>query len=978
MNGFVFIGGEIMAVATPTQKQAAFSRLGNLAFYDGWSANYIYFKSLYNAGKYYIVNNGPGAWDPSQAGQIAHQAISDAFSNQHIKNNSKQDSEQYFEEQFTTKIIPFLEKACLYEEQNEKQWVELKYKEFKKVFQDDTEKLQPIQQLMDMITKVEQGFDYKLYTTLINFILSGVQETQKIVSYEEERIKEMEDTMTRLIRSRMKQTKGVLNHSSKSFEKKSLSIIESGYRLKEKFQTEYINSGTLSKTETIINEDGIAKTKYTFGGKQFSKIKPTVDNVIKSWSETVIKDIMQKPAVLSQILANISKSIPKLIVNKTNELEPQIKQIIILAILEYGNQHLADLLNKQLNAVMIAEVEKDLITNTQLFDTAHGLQVNIKNIPEDDIQTMIKEADLLKNAESFSDLYDSTAKGLFTIVDQAIALMDQSQEEQSTLYKVLNNPSYTSGRNYSQTKQIIELIHAVEKIQTELDKMIEQYHKKNIDIVKEVHLPQNKSIGITISVINGVPQVEENELFQAIKGTEAFSYMGFQSFSAEPLKAMINKLKSRASVNLRKDIIQSIQAGLGNINPNELTRSLRQELQKIDVKVEGYNIMETLASMQFQTVGERLVGVAPKNSVISISFSYDNLMQNLRTTILSSESLTKKYAVIERHYTLAQKNFYNTVYKEINNGIRRVSNDNTKETRAKLMYSILQNTDKNSKSVAHALARLEEWGKKYVVLVNGALKLKGEKAIEKKKQFIEDLLSQSIYISTVVTNSDNYMNNVGFLGNSLGDSLDQQLTKISSIFRYAGAPISKEELKWMRFAILNCFEGSILGTSNKNIIESYLGSLIAFALFNEGGVEASIIANTFEKYYKTGKVASNQPYNSAKMLTLYKTDSIYVPASVILRRTLDTIKRDILPFIHTKIPNVIHRGAGVTIVNNINESIIPNRPISDNLGSQDTHAWSTVGATAMKQVKIQILFLAGLLDIIRDINKTIGQLEMPQ
>lgn len=59
-----FIGGEIMAIATPIQKQTAFSRLGNLAFYDGWSPDYIYFKTLYNAGNYYIVNNGPSSWDP--------------------------------------------------------------------------------------------------------------------------------------------------------------------------------------------------------------------------------------------------------------------------------------------------------------------------------------------------------------------------------------------------------------------------------------------------------------------------------------------------------------------------------------------------------------------------------------------------------------------------------------------------------------------------------------------------------------------------------------------------------------------------------------------------------------------------------------------------------------------------------------------------------------------------------------------------
>jgi len=39
----------------------------------------------------------------------------------------------------------------------------------------------------------------------------------------------------------------------------------------------------------------------------------------------------------------------------------------------------------------------------------------------------------------------------------------------------------------------------------------------------------------------------------------------------------------------------------------------------------------------------------------------------------------------------------------------------------------------------------------------------------------------------------------------------------------------------------------------------------------------------------------------------------------------------------------MHRGAGVVIVNNITEDIIPNRPKRDYYNSPDTNAWTVAG-----------------------------------
>ena len=75
----------------------------------------------------------------------------------------------------------------------------------------------------------------------------------------------------------------------------------------------------------------------------------------------------------------------------------------------------------------------------------------------------------------------------------------------------------------------------------------------------------------------------------------------------------------------------------------------------------------------------------------------------------------------------------------------------------------------------------------------------------------------------------------------------------------------------------------------------------------------------------------------------------------------------------------MHKGAGITIINKIDESIIENRPIyqwiygyANRKGPQQgppEDAWKVAGEKANSKVNIKILFLAGLLDIINSINK---------
>ena len=245
--------------------------------------------------------------------------------------------------------------------------------------------------------------------------------------------------------------------------------------------------------------------------------------------------------------------------------------------------------------------------------------------------------------------------------------------------------------------------------------------------------------------------------------------------------------------------------------------------------------------------------------------------------------------------------------------------------------------------------------------------------IEKKQRKFLNVLENSFYVSTTVKTYNEYQNNIGFLGGSLGTDLDMQLARITDIFEQAGFSTSiKEDMEWLKFAILNSSPLSYFkNTSNQNIVENYLGSVAALALFDEGGAEATIVEN-----FKGDLLKSVDKTETADILHLYKVNGVYVPGSYVLQQIIKSISKEVLPKI-SEIPNIMTRGAGVTIINKASPSLIVNRPIKKHKTSYDPQAWLHTGENIKETISIQILFLAGLLDIVNGINKTLGNVEFP-
>ena len=74
----------------------------------------------------------------------------------------------------------------------------------------------------------------------------------------------------------------------------------------------------------------------------------------------------------------------------------------------------------------------------------------------------------------------------------------------------------------------------------------------------------------------------------------------------------------------------------------------------------------------------------------------------------------------------------------------------------------------------------------------------------------------------------------------------------------------------------------------------------------------------------------------------------------------------------------MNRGAGVNIINTMHEGLVPNRKSTrKRYPDDDRDPWGTVAMATDKHVKIKIMFLAGLLDIVRDMNKSMNDITLP-
>lgn len=957
-----------------------FHSVGNLAFYGEWSVDYVYFKSLYKAGVVYNPKNS--WWDAKTAQGIAQQAINDATVFSNLNGGSKEDMDEHFLQKLN-KIIQFLEEACQYEQKNEIRWAQNMVKKILPLLKGYIKQNKNVR---DLITMLEHpsDIDYDKLISLINIIENGLTNTQVIAEHEEARIQEITKTMRRLMKSRRNQASGLANIHQLSPDAKEKSAVAAALRLRDKIEKEYITHGARLDRKTsveITNKEGKAMTKTNyvlFGGKMFSEVPKTIGSITTDWSRAMIQDIIRNPDLLSKLARKLGTKRSALLARNFKLLEDPVRQAIILAIDQYAQNNLSQLINTEINQNLLQELEKNLLSQDDLFDNI--IKINVAGL--DNYGQKIKEAELTKDAKSLKDLQENYANELFNLVDKFISSMTTAEQKQTMLYKLLNNPDLNTNKKWDYLNEVITLIHDVEKIKQEAEKMLDEWEQtatnKQREISKEMRLSNNSKETITITISHGKIIIDTQQVIKALDKNPTFQKMNFKSFNPHDLRYTISSLKDRATKDLRETITQSIALNQIKLSEEKIITALNTELRNISIKIDAAKDEEMrhivqqhlLNAKSFNELSGPLQG---KNDGVTILLNFNNYFSNIQSKFGSQlvDEAKQQFSNITKKIEKDQQTIMSQYQASIDKTVKDVNigkQSQSAERYSTVAFKALANPDNK---IDKTYKQLDKHVNEFIELIETNIKLpKGE--AKKIGEKIKNIFNNSLYISTTVKNYNTYVNQIGFLGGSLGANFDQQLGQIADIFKNAQTPIDKEDYKWLRSAILNCFPGSVVGEKNKNLIEQYLGSLMAFSLFDEGGAEMAIISDFYKKYFEM--INKNDNVN---ILHLYRVNGVYVPGSFVLKQTLDTLKNQVIPKIN-EIPNLVKRGAGITIINKTNESVIPNRPIASFYGPPDNNAWSVAGQNASEKVTLQVVFLAGLLDIVKGINKTLGNVDIPK
>ena len=219
-------------------------------------------------------------------------------------------------------------------------------------------------------------------------------------------------------------------------------------------------------------------------------------------------------------------------------------------------------------------------------------------------------------------------------------------------------------------------------------------------------------------------------------------------------------------------------------------------------------------------------------------------------------------------------------------------------------------------------------------------------------------IKDTVQISGTVKSYNKYQNNEGFHGGSLGGDghVEAQLANIYKMYEYGG--IDMPDMEWMIFAVYNSGD-NMLGSENREPIEKILSSAAGMLLFDDAGQEALYVQSQAKENYS----------GMRNFLHLYYLNDLYFPSSYVLQLTYNGLVEayNLLEtefqegILNTGVGSDKSQGARIHIENNVSE---PAQGIAVN--------WNNFFNENKKNVNVNIVFLAGLLDIIKVLNENLN------
>ena len=444
----------------------------------------------------------------------------------------------------------------------------------------------------------------------------------------------------------------------------------------------------------------------------------------------------------------------------------------------------------------------------------------------------------------------------------------------------------------------------------------------------------------------------------------------FKNLTLEDKEALLKRWKIDATSEDRKKLLDK------NTTINVITRILKQkvgdyykDLQENAVTDTEKTIKEAIAQYSAATQGNDKKQIAEARKILAAVFEeYDiklpidlvnskiqqdavsELLISNSDKILSDALRTGKYVARCRVGTIQIKtdDLINACTKafmeQFNSDDRDQIFDILNRAFTSFPETYKRNSDKGRIDVGVA-------AEQYLATQRAAIKelndmgVATEGALEKFSDFISTSISVKSYRSPA--------DKVGFHAGALGGSVTKTIENIVKMYDLGG--ISNIDKDLLIFAAYNCADNLIGGVGLATDLETFLLGGAALMSFDEGFV----LLEKFLKDHATELIGT-------KML-LYNLNGIFIPASYVLESVYESLKNF---YDYEKIENKIQQTSKVTIINNLNINQIPTSVKVDKKGVKHgtkfntaQSRWDEMANKADKNVKIEMQFMAGLLDI---------------
>lgn len=239
-----------------------------------------------------------------------------------------------------------------------------------------------------------------------------------------------------------------------------------------------------------------------------------------------------------------------------------------------------------------------------------------------------------------------------------------------------------------------------------------------------------------------------------------------------------------------------------------------------------------------------------------------------------------------------------------------------------------------------------------------------QNASDEEKQNILRALNSFLSTNISVKDYTYGTTQLGFHGGSLGFSGEKAIENIETMYELGGiTPIDKELLY---FALINC-SSAALGHALKDSLANYLLGGAALMLFDDGFTAS----NNFLQ-----NMINNFGF-APQAMHIFALQTGFVPASFVYTQiytNLINIYNDISASYYNFNGSQIVNGNRVVITNNISEANIPTNYHKHNEKGEDQTSyatpqsrWDYISNLASTSVNIEMIFMAGLLDIFEKI-----------